>query len=210
MRNQLTRKRLLRKRLGIAAAFAVAIIGGGAAGLWLLGPHLVDNMPPQAPPRQGSMQLFTPFDAPPPAPRESFTDAEGRQIRLSDFAGRVALVNFWATWCGPCVREMPSLDRLQKTLGGADFVVLALSQDRGGTKPVASFYRKHGLESLAIHIDARGKLARAFGVTGIPATFLIGRDGKVVGRLDGPAEWDSREAIALVRFYLGRRPERSP
>jgi thiol-disulfide isomerase/thioredoxin len=124
---------------------------------------------------------------------------------LSDFAGRVVLLNLWATWCAPCVREMPTLDRLQAELGGPDFEVVALSSDRAGAAAVEPFFRTHGLSRLGVYLDPQGEATRALGTRGLPTTVLIDREGREVGRLEGVAEWDSPEAKALIRAYIDRK-----
>ena len=147
-------------------------------------------------------QDFSLLTPPVPAPLEVFQDLEGTPVRLADFRGQVVLLNFWATWCAPCIREMPSLDRLQSILGGEGLHVLAVSIDRGGKKVVAPFAKKLALRDLPLYLDPKSSLARAFGIPGLPATFLIDAKGKVVRALAGPAEWDSREAVGLIRYYL--------
>lgn len=137
--------------------------------------------------------------APRPLPEVALGLADGGTVPLSAFRGRVVLMNFWATWCAPCVREMPSLARLHKRLRGEDFTVIAVSEDRGGPQAVEPFVRRHGLEGVPIFYDARMTASRALGIDGIPTTLLIDRDGREVGRIQAAAEWDSPEAIALVR-----------
>ena len=115
------------------------------------------------------------------------------------------MVNFWATWCAPCRREMPALDRLQRAYGGRGFVVLALSLDRTGRRAVEPFYREIGLNSLDMYFDPGGRAQRAFGISLFPTSVLIDARGRVVGRLEGPAEWMAPEARALIRHYLRKR-----
>ena len=158
--------------------------------------------PAASPPLAGSVAGFKPTGR--PAPDIAFVTAEGKPATLKDFAGRVVLLNLWATWCAPCVREMPSLDRLQAELGGADFEVVALSSDRSGKAAVEPFFRSHGLSELAIYLDPKSEATRALGARGLPTTLLIDRRGREAGRLEGAAEWDSPEAKALIRSYLGR------
>jgi len=148
------------------------------------------------------MQQFTLYIPPLPVPDIRFLDADGKEKTLKDFKGQVVLVNFWATWCAPCIRELPSLDRLQAQMGGKDFTVLAVSVDRGGTKTAAPFLEKHGWKNLTVNMDRNMALSRALGVRGMPSTYLISRTGAVMGVLVGPAEWDSEEAKALIRYYL--------
>lgn len=148
---------------------------------------------------------FNRLDPPVPAPLEVFEDLAGARVRLADFRGQVVLVNFWATWCAPCVREMPTLDRLQAMLAGEGLVVAAVSVDRAGRQAVEPFAAKLGLEHLALFLDPKSALARAFGLSGLPTTYLIDRAGRVVRVLAGPAEWDSPEVVALIRHYLEKK-----
>ena len=148
------------------------------------------------------MQQFTLNTPPLPVPETRFLDGSGKEVALADFKGRVVLVNFWATWCAPCIRELPSLDRLQAEIGGRDFTVLAINEDRGGAATAAPFLEKHGWKNLAVHADRQMALARALGLRGMPSTYLVDRNGRVVGSLTGVAEWDSEEAKALIRHYL--------
>jgi thiol-disulfide isomerase/thioredoxin len=160
----------------------------------------------QAPPLLGAFgDNFTLLAPPVPAPPETFAALDGTRVRLADFKGRVVLVNFWATWCPPCIREMPSLDRLQATLRDRGLAVLAVSIDRGGAKVIRPFAERLGLEHLGLYHDDKGALFKAFGVTGLPTTFLIDRRGQTVGAYPGPAEWDGPEARVLIEHYL-RQP----
>lgn len=145
---------------------------------------------------------FTFSDPPPPAPREAFQSLEGAAARLADFSGQVVLVNFWATWCAPCVKEMPALERLHLQLAKEGLAVLAVSQDRSGAAVVTPFLGRINLQQLPVYLDPQGTLGRAFGVQGLPTTYLVGRDGRVLAALVGPAAWDSPEALAFLRHYL--------
>ena len=136
-----------------------------------------------------------------PAPQEPVIGPDGAEMTLADFRGRVVLLNFWATWCAPCVREMPSLDRLQAALGPEGLTVVAVSEDRQRER-AASFLVEHDLDNLELYHDPRGKLARTMKLRGLPATFLLDRSGRILGSLHGPAEWDSDEAKALIGWYL--------
>ncbi len=136
-------------------------------------------------------------------PAIRFQDGTGRPMGLADFRGRVVLLNVWATWCPPCRKEMPSLDRLQLKLGGPDFEVVALSIDHEGVAAVQQFYKEVGIRALKIYIDPTTDAAGRLGILGIPGTLLIDRRGQELGRALGPAEWDSAEAIALVQQALG-------
>jgi thiol-disulfide isomerase/thioredoxin len=150
----------------------------------------------------GEMQNFVPNDPPRALKDFAFMNANGQEEMLSDYKGKVILLNFWATWCGPCVEEMPGLDRLQAELGDDKFQVLAVSQDLHGMKKVLQFREKWGLENLAALNDKTTKSGRAAGVFGLPATLLINSDGQEVGRMVGPAEWDSPEAKSLIQHII--------
>jgi thiol-disulfide isomerase/thioredoxin len=134
-----------------------------------------------------------------------FEDAGGEGLWLSDFQGRVVLLNLWATWCAPCRREMPTLDRLQARLGGPEFEVVALSLDRKGAPAVEAFFRDLGVRHLAIYVDRTARAASMLEATGLPTTLLIDRETMEIGRLAGPAEWDSPEMIALIERYVKRQ-----
>lgn len=151
---------------------------------------------------KGEMGDFSYFDGPKPVPPISFEDGQGKTLSLADFKGRVVLVNFWATWCAPCLREMPSLDRLQAALGGSDFIVLDLSLDRQGKAAVEPYFRDNKLVHLGIYIDREGKGFHAWQGSGVPTSFIIGRDGLARGVLIGPAQWDSPAAVKLIRHFI--------
>lgn len=185
---------------------ALALVGGMAILLWIWSKSEPASTADRQPPAfSGEFQQFIPSREPRPAPQTPFADAAGRTLTLADFRGKVALVNFWATWCIPCVLEMPALDRLQSALGGEGLAVVALSQDRDGLEAARPFYDKLGLKALPIYLDPKGAAARDLGVKALPETIVIDRQGREVGRLSGPAAWDSPEAVALLRHYLESR-----
>ena len=178
-------------------------------GIWLVavkGPLAANDRPPLA----GQMRKFTLHETPRPAPAASFQDKDGAPIDLAKFRGRVVLVNLWATWCPPCVEEMPSLERLQARLGGADFSILAVSSDRTGLKAVAPFLDKYGLSMLPIYLDPDSAFTRSTGARGLPTSILIDRDGREVGRFEGAADWDGPDAASLLKFYLKPRDQQAP
>jgi thiol-disulfide isomerase/thioredoxin len=146
----------------------------------------------------GNPLALSVFDQPRDLPEIRFADEEGHELTLADFRGRVALLNIWATWCVPCRKEMPTLDRLQARLGGKDFLVIALSIDREGVAPVKRFYQELKLEKLAIYVDPSGKRSRALAIPGVPTTLLIDRQAREIARKMGPAEWDGAEMVSLV------------
>lgn len=129
------------------------------------------------------------------APETAYVNAAGAESRLAELAGKVIVLNFWATWCAPCIRELPSLDRLAAALPEEKFAVLALSTDRGGAKKAAPFLRKLEVKHIAADLDPKSALARKLGLRGLPTTFVIDAKGRVIAKLEGIIEWDSQEMI---------------
>jgi len=151
----------------------------------------------------GEMADFTLAFPPRPAPQIPF-EAEGGMRTLDDFRGKVVLVNFWATWCAPCLKEMPSLDTLQGQLGGDDFAVVAIATDPKGREEAARYLARLETNNLALYTDPRLLFASAIGGTdGLPISILYDRDGSEIGRLVGAADWSSPEAIRLIRAVMG-------
>lgn len=130
-----------------------------------------------------------------------FEDDDGRARSLSDFRGKIVLLNIWATWCTPCRKEMPALDRLQIALGGADFEVVALSIDRR-IDALRKFFAEIGIQKLAMYLDSSAKATRQLGAVGLPTTLLIDREGREIARLIGPAEWDAPDITAFIRCLI--------
>ncbi len=189
-----------RRRLVLSAIFAVAVAGSAAAALFIAEGSLSGGRPPAF---RGGLDAFKPESPARAAPEIAFTDAAGHKLSLADFRGKTVLLNFWATWCGPCVQEMPSLDRLQGRLGSDRFAVVAISVDREGLEVVRPFLAKTQIATLASYVDPKGASMRAFGVRGLPTTFVIDHTGKDAGHIEGQARWDTPEAEALIRYYLG-------
>ena len=147
-------------------------------------------------------------DTPKPLPEIQFTDGAGKARTLGDFKGKVVLLNVWATWCVPCRKEMPTLDRLQAALGGADFEFVALSIDAKGMDAVNKFYAESGIQHLARYVTPAGNAAlETLGVFGLPATLLIDRQGRELGRKIGPAEWDSPEMTDFLKQVTKQQKE---
>ncbi|MBB4249438.1 TlpA disulfide reductase family protein [Rhizobium sp. BK008] len=155
----------------------------------------------------GPPKTFVLRDTPEPVPALQFTDEAGRPQTLEMFRGKVVLLNVWATWCLPCRKEMPTLDRLQFSLGGPDFEVVALSIDRGGPEAVKKFYAETGIQHLGIHVDATSQAGFALVSFGLPTTLLVDRQGQELGRLVGPAEWDAPDMIAFLQSVITQRQD---
>jgi thiol-disulfide isomerase/thioredoxin len=130
-----------------------------------------------------------------------FTDADGAPHSLNQFVGRGVLLNLWATWCAPCIAEMPALDRLAAQLG-ADVAVLPLSSDRGGAAVVEKFYRAHDIAALGVWLDPRGEATQALNLRGIPTTLIIDRQGLEVGRIEGAVDWLAADAAAAIKSLI--------
>jgi thiol-disulfide isomerase/thioredoxin len=157
-------------------------------------------------PRKPRAQTLTPLAeglspvSPPETPPDGvFVTPAGATHHLAEFKGRGMVVNMWATWCAPCVAEMPSLEKLSKALAPKDIAVLPLSSDRGGADAVQAWYQAHGISALPVLLDPKGALARAFNARGIPTTVIINTDGLVVARLEGAADWSAPDAQALIQ-----------
>ncbi len=133
------------------------------------------------------------------APDVAFTDAAGARHALSTFRGRYVLLNLWATWCAPCVAELPALSRLAAFAPGLR--VLAINTDNG-TVNAAAFLQSHHV-SLPVFRDSDVVMLKSFQAYGLPMTVLIGPDGKIVAKAEGPAEWDSPEAVAYFKRITG-------
>ncbi len=147
------------------------------------------------------------FHASPRAlPSVRFFDERTQATSLEAMRGRVVLLNIWATWCPPCLKEMPSLDRLQAQLGGADFEVVALSIDIGpnGRDAVRAFYAETGVRGLRVYHDPEGKAGFELGAVGVPTSLLLDRGGREIARLTGTAEWDSPAVVQQIRRHLQR------
>lgn len=148
-------------------------------------------------------QKFRRWAKPRELPDLRFSDPAGHPVGLSDFHGRVILLNLWATWCPPCREEMPALDRLNARLGGDKFLVVTLALD----SPVKSklFLQQIKATTLQAYTDSQGSALSALGVTTVPTTLLINAQGREVGRLSGAAAWDEKAALELIQSYLKER-----
>jgi thiol-disulfide isomerase/thioredoxin len=201
-------------RLGAAAAVAAALLaavyvtldgqgngeGVGACAAARAGAAALDPLV------KGEVAAFQVAKEPEKLSGLAFTGADGEAITLAAFAGRVILVNLWATWCAPCRQEMPALDRLQAARGGEDFAVVPISIDTGARDRPAQFMQSIGVEHLPLYTDRTTAIfeelkARSLAV-GLPFTVLIDRDGCRLGHINGPAEWDSEDGRQLIEAAI--------
>lgn len=137
-----------------------------------------------------------------PAPEISVKSlANGSTLKLSDLKGKVVLLNFWATWCPPCREEIPSMMKLNSIMAGKPFQMVAISIDEGGKTAIESFYKESGF-SLPTYIDESGASAKIYGVTGVPESFIIDKQGVLAKKIIGGANWDSPEAVSFIEGLM--------
>lgn len=185
---------IIRTILGLMSVLAVLVAGlflfvkgepsGGSAEL----AHLL----------KGELATFALAEEKTAAPGVTFVDGEGLARTLEDYRGKVILLNLWATWCAPCLAEMPTLDRLKAEMASDDFDVLAVSVDRAGVEKSGEFLARTGAEHLELLVDEAMEFNFAFSAYQLPTTILLGRDGVEIGRIAGDTNWDSRE----VKLFL--------
>lgn len=184
----------------MAATLCVSIL----AGTWFAVRTVLDPAAPVAPPPAvmtlGSFQEVSPPRA---LPALALTDLSGKPVTVADLAGKTVLLNLWATWCVPCVKEMPALDRLQKAMGGPAFQVVALSLDRGGAEQVRPFLDKLGLAGLPVLLDTGSASMSALSVRGLPTTLILDPQGRETARFEGAAEWDAPAMVAELKRRMG-------
>ena len=130
-----------------------------------------------------------------------FKDDEGKEISFSDFQDKVLLVNFWATWCAPCIKEMPSLDRLKPKVD-ADFDVIAISVDRDGVEKVTDFFNENKISNLEKFFDIKNSLAKEMNLIGIPTSFFVNKKGDLIGQYQGDMEWDNDTVIEFINYLI--------
>ena len=138
------------------------------------------------------------LDPPFPVPETPYLVEGGGTGTLAEYRGRVIVLNFWATWCPPCIEEMPSLDRLAARHAGSHLAVITMAMDRASEEKIKAFHDEHGLLHLTIQRDPEMKLARSMRLFGLPTTFLVDHRGEVVAQLVGEAQWDGDEALTVI------------
>ena len=119
----------------------------------------------------------------------------GRFVRLDDFRGKVVFLNFWTTWCPTCITEMPAMEKLHRKLSGKNFAMVTVNI-KESVSQVKNFFKKHRLTFTAL-LDTTGNVSSEFGIGALPTTFILDKSGRIIGRVTGPREWDSRESVAL-------------
>ena len=147
----------------------------------------------------GDMKKMTIANNTSSAPKTIFFDTSGKELTLNDFKGRLTLVNFWATWCAPCRKEMPSLEVLSNQIGGDTFQVVTIATMRSSEEAVKKFFNDNNIIDLPKFRDPKGYLARASGVAALPLTILLDRNGNEISRLIGDADWAQDETIEFIK-----------
>jgi thiol-disulfide isomerase/thioredoxin len=136
-----------------------------------------------------------------PAPEVNVTSLKNVPLKLSDLKGKVVLLNFWATWCPPCREEIPSMMKLNSAMAGKPFQMVAVSIDEGGVPAIEAFFKESGF-NLPTYTDPDGKAVKTYGVTGVPETFIIDKNGILMKKVIGPMAWDSPDAIAFLEGLM--------
>ena len=152
--------------------------------------------------RTGDMKKLQFHPAPKPVPAIAFDTENGGSAQLADYKGKLVVVNFWATWCAPCRKEMPMLDALQDELGGEAFEVVTIATGRNAPQAMRAFFEEIGVKHLPLHRDPNSALARGMGVLGLPVTVILSPEGVEVARLTGDADWSSDSAKAILRAMM--------
>jgi thiol-disulfide isomerase/thioredoxin len=155
-------------------------------------------------PPAGLFKAYKAADGGAPVPAAPIVGVDGKERSLSEWKGKGVVLNFWATWCAPCVKEMPALDRLHDILAPDGIDVLAVSEDREGLPVAKKFHEANKLQSLAVMTDPKGALLRGFKGQGLPTTVLIDKQGREIGRVTGAAEWDTPETVGFLKACLGK------
>lgn len=150
--------------------------------------------------RDGDMKKLALHEAPVPLPEVVLLDAEDGEHSLADYKGKWVVLNFWATWCAPCRREMPSLERLQAAM--PELAVVPVATGRNAVEGIKRFFEEAGVKTLPILRDPQSELARGMGVMGLPVTVILNPEGQEVARLIGDAEWDSDSAKAVLTALM--------
>jgi len=186
----------LMKTLVAATLYAAVALGANPAFAQSLDIDALKEM------RVGDMRKLAFHSTPKEANLTPFQNKEGVKMDITAFQGKVVLLNFWATWCAPCRKEMPQLDALQQELGGDDFAVVTVATGRNPVPAIELFFKQAGVTSLPMLRDPQQRMARSMAVLGLPMTMILNREGQEIARMRGEAEWDSDAAKAILRTVI--------
>jgi thiol-disulfide isomerase/thioredoxin len=173
------------------------------AGLALAVLYVILRAPVHAPKPPDSLPFLVLATSPKAVPSVAFSDAAGRRHALSEFRGRTVLLNLWAPWCVPCVRELPALTGLSRSIPATKLTVIAVDVGRGGADDARTFLAEHGASALTVYVDSDIALVRAFGAYGLPLTVVIDPRGREIARSVGPGQWDASDAVAYMKSLAG-------
>lgn len=155
--------------------------------------------------RSGDMKKLVVHETPKATSDAPFNlEDDGGKATLADYRGKYVLLNFWATWCAPCRKEMPQFNALQREFGGKEFEVLTIASGRNSPTGIKRFFKEAGVDSLPRHQDPKQALAAQMGVFGLPITVLIDPEGREIARLRGDATWDSDSAKSIIKALIAR------
>ena len=170
-----------------------AAVGAALAVLYMIRPVEASPAVPKA------LASLVPDKAPKPVPATTFVDAQGHPVSIAAFKGHVVILNMWATWCAPCVEELPAVGKLAAALGSGKVTVVAVSASHDDAAKTADFLKAHGASSLAVYRDPDLSLLSAFGSQGLPFSVVIDGQGREIARASGPMKWDDPTAVAYFR-----------
>ncbi len=152
--------------------------------------------------REGDMRKLIVHSDPIASSDVAFTGEDGSEMTLADYQGQYIVLNFWATWCAPCRKEMPMLSDMQTTLDSDNFEVVTIATGRNPRPAMERFFAEIEVDNLPLHTDPRQSLARSLGVLGLPVTLILNPQGQEIARLQGEADWSSDSAYAIIEALL--------
>ena len=188
----------------LIAALAVVLLVAGGAAMFLLreGPKPAEPAFPDGAATSAPIDHFVPADPGLDFAAIAPLDPAGKPADMAAYHGKALLVNLWATWCAPCIKELPSLGKLQEAVGGADFAVVTIALDEPDAAKVAPFLAQHGAANLPALIDTNRTIDKVMPVSALPTSFLVDKEGKVLGMLTGDAEWHCGAALEAVKAFV--------
>jgi thiol-disulfide isomerase/thioredoxin len=161
-------------------------------------------------PSDGTVNSFIKVSPPQQLDLVKFLDQDEKEVSFAKYRGKVVLINLWATWCGPCIRELPALDSLAAKLKLADFELITISIDREGKSIAQPFFEELGLTELKLYSDPEHKLGKVFPLDVVPATFVLNRHGELIQYLRSFADWEDPQALAMMLDLIAKPPYRYP
>lgn len=196
---------MTKSRLSLTTKLSIAATGGLvlAAVIFMISPQLASDDHPNCAIDDEALQAIEVADMPEALKRVSFFRPDGTEVSTEDYLGRGVVLNFWATWCAPCVREMPELDTINAELAADGIDVIAVSMDREGHSAIEKFYRDTGIKNLDALHDPKSAAGRALGIRGLPTTVIINPAGFEVARISGIHHYDTPATKAYLRRCIG-------